>query len=227
MQIKKHLIIVIFSLLGIFNTKALCQSTEIGIRCNASLQISPRWKGIANIKGAQTFSNANYLWWQGGIGISFLAYDNINIISNASITYARYNNLHNKDLIYSLSECAQIKTDKNYIHKIIFEQRKLIFKPSSNDISCSRFTYSISKEIEIKKLSKTAIVTELQTSLNIKSDINDSPFIQRVRAKIGIMKEISKYTKIGLYYKYCIGSKNQKYVDDAHKYNSISMTFDF
>ena len=216
-------ILIIATALGCCN-KLFCQTTETSVQCDATFQLSERWTIEPTMKAAYNTSGADYFWGNTGANLRFTIYNNTSIFAGTFLSGAKYFDMENFDLIMTLIEGIKTKTKAGFEHTLYFEQRDLYFSPSDYTVPCSRFSYSLSRDTRLDKNGKYKLVTGASVSFNIRSDINDCEYLQRVRLHAGLTRQLTERIDITAGYTYMLAGKKQIYFDEANKYHAINLT---
>ena len=213
-------ILFVVAAFGCHNT-TIGQNYEAGMRVDATFKISERWDIDAYMKGAFNNCGADYIWVRTGANLKFTIYNNTKIFLGTIVGGAKYLHIENLDAITTLVEGIQTMTKAKFEHKLIFEQRSLYFYPSEYMQNCSRFTYVVGRNTQIGKSGKYLINTEAAASFNIRSDIDDCEYLQRIKLKAGIVRHLTQRIDVGVNYTYMFGGKRQVYFDEANDYHAV------
>lgn len=204
------------------------QQIEFGVQAEAKeIPLSRRWHMSADAKAAVVCSpqQYNYRWIGSGLQVNFNVYQKIYAFARLQMDGASYNGIENSDYIFAMAEGANITTDHGFFNQLIIEQRLLKYRPSNIKANASRFTYLLSKKIEIQE-EKWFVKPEFQCSFNINSEAQNSNFVQRCRFFVSVYRILNKKWTIDMKYGYMFCGKRQGYIGDSHNMHIVQLSFD-
>lgn len=202
------------------SAQSFCGGTTIDLQFG----ISDRWTAHGFLSANYSDISAKCLFGETGLGASFSVANGVKIFTEGSFHDAKYHELFNRDQIWQLTEGVNIDTKHQFTHTLRIDERRLTFRPTKHEITCSRISYEAAKIIDINETWGIKVGARITT--NIKSEISQSPFVQRIVGSAEISRSMGKQSKIHLRYEYMSGSKKQTYMNEGDNLHRINLTFE-
>lgn len=190
----------------------------------AEVDISPRWTATAQGYVGHEFGRAVSSDVSAALGAAFCLYDGVFAYAAAQIESSDVSGGGTAG-VYTLREALALRTDRDMVHSITLEQRRLTYSALNNSINCSRLSYTLAKLWTLNE-AWTAI-GEGAIVLNTKSEITDSSILQRLRFKVGVRRSLCRSLSLYASYAYqCLG-QDQTYIADRHNLHTLSLTLEY
>lgn len=209
----------------------VAQNISGGFLSEYSANISYRWSYNVALHTNYLHSDANFICSGLKLKANFAITDSVIANVSCKYTYGKCLGADNTDIQIKISEGICFNVNYGLSHSLAFDQLILHYQPSNYENTCTRFLYTFGKVFpkfggdrqnsfwQIK--SNVAIVT------NIRADVSDTPFLQRVKLQNTIVKHFESGRELGLEYTFMLGGKKQIYLDDAHCLNRLFLFFKF
>lgn len=208
--------------------RATAQRSDNGLEATAHVGVTEHWSafGLANFDIEDGSTTTTSVWGRFGIGAGFTLYESIIVFGCAAYSSAAYSNIDNRDVIYTLLEGARIGTQSHFVHMVTLEQRRLKFMPAERTTNCTRMSYYLSRDFAIGS-SPWSITSKFGVVVNIKSDVANNDFIQRIKLRGGISRDIGERLSVAIEYGYMFLGKKQTYMGERHNLHAVKIRINY
>lgn len=208
--------------------RAAAQRSDIGLEATAHIGVSEHWSafGMANFDVEDGSTTATSVWGRFGLGAGFTLYESIIVFGCASYSSAAYNNIDNRDVIYTIMEGALLGTQSRFTHAVTLEQRRLKFMPTERTANCTRASYYLGRDFALGS-SSWSITSKIGAVVNIKSDVSNNDLLQRIKLRCGVKRTIGQRLSVAMEYGYMFLGKKQTYMGERHNLHAVKIRINY